>query len=77
VCFADGREPKFVLGIVLLDEVVSELVGEGEEPRYLGLLRITFLNVLVVPCFEVPQVKKDASVPIECNRSSSNVIENM
>jgi hypothetical protein len=32
MCFADRREPKFVLGIVFLDEVVSELVGEGEEP---------------------------------------------
>jgi hypothetical protein len=34
VCFADGREPKFVLGIVLLDEVMSKFVGEGEEPGF-------------------------------------------
>ena len=38
VCFADGREPKFVLGIVLLDQVMSELVGESEEPGFNHLI---------------------------------------
>lgn len=113
MCFADGREPKFVLGIMLLDEVVSKLMGEGKEPGFDHLIftgrdiemehttisepaasrlsehpcrLVRPVSVLyfhstgkgtLTPCFKISQVKEDASVPIECNRSSGDIIENM
>ena len=54
----------------------------SERPGHLGCPVSALIcrgtnKVVLTPCFEVPQVKEDASVPVECNKPSSNVIENM